>query len=334
MKSHTERLINLVTYLLYSRVPVPWNIICDRMQEYKNTNEESAIRMFERDKAELKEIGIPIHYNGEGYSIPEEHYYLPEIELTPDEALFLQICNQSLGKVPGFNKIPETTTAVHKVTCDSSLLSPSDYAQDIEKHHILHFSSGNDTKRVNKLVKFLFDAILKNKQVSMEYYSIGKNEKALRIVDPYGMFLRKGIWYLVGKDTKKNDMRTYKVSRIHKISIFNKKSPEKQDFVVPKNFKIKDYLGRRAWQLAENEDAVEVKVKFSPEIAWWVQENFYDKSEVKMNSDGSCIASFKVGFVDSFIRWIMRISHQAEILAPSHVRNEIKHAWTEVLKKY
>lgn len=331
--THTERLINLLTFLLHSRQPVPWYIIRERMQEYKESKESTALRMFERDKAELKEIGVQIHYDGEGYLIPEEYYYLPEVGLTPDEALLLQVCTLSLRKTPGFNRIPEVTSAVHKAIFDSTSLSPSKYVQAMEKYYILHFSSEVDNKRISKLVSLLFDAIFKKKCVSMEYYAIGEDKKSARTVEPYGMLLRKGIWYLVARDVEKKDIRVYKIARIHRISV-NKKYPEKPDFTVPQNFKIINYLGRRPWDLSKGEESTEIKVKYSPEIAWWVKENFGDTNEVKMNPDGSCTVNFKVNSIEPFIRWTMRIDNMAEILSPSHIREEIKNAFSEVLKKY
>ncbi|MEK6646705.1 MAG: WYL domain-containing protein [Candidatus Firestonebacteria bacterium] len=333
MKSHTERLINLVAYLLNSRVSVSWEIIRKQMQGYEKASDSTALRMFERDKAELKEIGVPISYDGEGYSISKEHYYLPELNLTPDEMFLLQICSQSLKKTPGFNRIPEVTSVVHKAMFDACDLFPSDYAQAMEKNYILNFSLGTDTEKVSKLVKTLFDAIFKRKCVFMQYYSIGEDKKGSRTVEPYSLLIRKGIWYLVGKDIAKKDMRVYKLIRISKISV-NKKSPEKPDFTVPKDFKIKDYLGKRAWELSNTDGTIEVKVKYSSDISWWVKENFSDRNEVQMNSDGSCIIKFKVNTIDSLIRWIMRIGEKAEILSPKYVRDEIKNAFTEILKKY
>lgn len=333
MKSHSERLINLVAYLLHSKVPVSWDIIREQMHEYKKDSESTALRMFERDKAELKEIGVPICYDGEGYSISKEHYYLPKVNLTPDEMFFLKICSQSLKELPGFNKIPEVSSAIHKTMFDACNLSPSEYAQAMEKDYILNFSSGLDNKKISKLVKMLFDAIFKRKCVFMKYYSIGEDKKANRTVEPYGMLIRKGIWYLVGRDTAKNDMRVYKLMRISKISV-NKKCPEKPDFTVPKDFKIKDYLGKRPWELSNSDGTIEVKVKYSSDISWWVKENFSDRNEVQMNSDGSCIIKFKVSTIDSLIRWIMRIGEHAEILSPKNVRDEIKNAFTEIFKKY
>jgi proteasome accessory factor B len=333
MQKHAERLINLVTYLLHSRNPIPWKIIRERMQEYKKANESTALRMFERDKKELKEIGVPIHYDGKGYSIPEEHYYLPEINLTPDEAFLLWICSQTLRKTAGFNRISEVTSSVYKVIFDSLPISPSKYIQALEKYYVFRFSSELDTKRVSKLIKLLLEAVIKSKRVFIEYYSISDDKKSTRVVEPYGMLIHKGTWYLVGKDLTKMDIRVYKLTRISKISV-NKRNPGKPDFVVPKDFKIKNYLGKKAWELASTDESIEVKVKFSSEIAWWVKENFDDKNEVIMNQDESCIVNFKVSLIEPFIRWIMRMGNQAEILSPEHVRNEIKHAIEETLKKY
>ncbi|MFD0889930.1 helix-turn-helix transcriptional regulator, partial [Streptosporangium algeriense] len=96
----TERLLNLVICLLATRRPLSAEHIRQAVPGYDAANDEAFQRMFERDKNELREIGIPIEVQKDpweedpGYRIVRESYELPEITLEPDEAAVVGLAAQ------------------------------------------------------------------------------------------------------------------------------------------------------------------------------------------------------------------------------------------------
>ena len=95
----TERLLNLVICLLATRRPLTAEQIRQAVPGYDRDSDEAFQRMFERDKNELRELGIPIRverdWEGElGYRIERQAYELPEIKLEPDEAAVLGLAAQ------------------------------------------------------------------------------------------------------------------------------------------------------------------------------------------------------------------------------------------------
>ncbi|MGH2687534.1 MAG: helix-turn-helix transcriptional regulator, partial [Actinomycetota bacterium] len=87
-----ERLLNLVAMLLETSRPVTAQQIRETIPGYDQGNWETFKRMFERDKDELREMGIPLELVAtdaweveEGYRIPKDRYYLPELRLEEDE---------------------------------------------------------------------------------------------------------------------------------------------------------------------------------------------------------------------------------------------------------
>src|SRR5215831_13036453 len=92
----TERLLDLVALLLDAREPITWAELREAFPEdYGAPSDEAAERKFERDKAELLELGIPVTYiqgddeRRDGYVVDREEYYLPEVGLTPEELALL-----------------------------------------------------------------------------------------------------------------------------------------------------------------------------------------------------------------------------------------------------
>src|ERR1700722_18564105 len=94
-KQKTERLLSLVVCLLSSRRYLTAGQIREAVPGYPE-NFEAFKRMFERDKDELRELGIPLETGNNagqddevGYRISRQAYELPEIMLEPDEAAML-----------------------------------------------------------------------------------------------------------------------------------------------------------------------------------------------------------------------------------------------------
>src|SRR4051812_36210111 len=91
----SERLLNLLILLLVSRSFVTKERIRDVIEDYREQRSVEAFeKMFERDKDELRALGIPIevgsidaYFDDEaGYRIKRDAFELPQLELEPDEA--------------------------------------------------------------------------------------------------------------------------------------------------------------------------------------------------------------------------------------------------------
>jgi len=104
----TERLLNLVICLLHTRRYLSVQEIRTAVPGYAQDTEESFRRMFERDKDELRELGIPLetgtnsaaHDDEPGYRIARRDYELPAISLEPDEAAALGLAARLWQSAP------------------------------------------------------------------------------------------------------------------------------------------------------------------------------------------------------------------------------------------
>src|ERR671930_35612 len=100
-----ERLINLVALLLEARRPLTFEQIRSLMPAYQQDDVAAAKRMFERDKDTLREVGVPVELSStdaweveQGYRIPKDQYYLPEVTFTPDEVWALFVAAHAPGQ--------------------------------------------------------------------------------------------------------------------------------------------------------------------------------------------------------------------------------------------
>src|SRR5688500_16511119 len=96
-----ERLINLIAALLDGRRPLTASEIRERIAGYDSQSAEAFRRTFERDKAELRDMGIPIETvkdedDNDAYVIPADKYYMPELDLQPDEIAALKLAADAI----------------------------------------------------------------------------------------------------------------------------------------------------------------------------------------------------------------------------------------------
>src|SRR5690349_18376605 len=103
----TERMLNLVICLLATRRYLTVQQIREAVPGYDADNEEAFRRMFERDKEELRELGVPLETGSNstwddevGYRIARRDYELPEILLEPDEAAALGLAARLWQSAP------------------------------------------------------------------------------------------------------------------------------------------------------------------------------------------------------------------------------------------
>ncbi|MBR8742140.1 YafY family protein [Nocardiopsis sp. MG754419] len=204
----TERQLNLVICLLSTRRHLTAQEIRATVQGYAEAETESAFkRMFERDKRELRDSGIPIQvgtgdaFSGEeGYRISRSDYELAEIELLPDEALVLGLAarawrHASLGEA--------AANALFK-------LRSAGVPVDAEAAPGLTPAMRTDEPAFGPV----WQAIRDRRPVAFSYRKPGRTEVERREVEPWGVVNRDGHWYLVGHDRLRDARRVFRLGRI------------------------------------------------------------------------------------------------------------------------
>ncbi|MDG3016019.1 YafY family protein [Speluncibacter jeojiensis] len=208
-----ERLINLVICLLSTKQFVPAEKIRTSVVGYKESpTYEAFSRMFERDKNELRDLGIPLETGKtafsdttEGYRINRTDYELPDIELTHDEAAAVAVATR-LWESPEFAAAAQTAllklrAAGIQVDEDQALTSVATAAPR---------SRGSEPALAGVL-----GAIDTGQAIEFDHRSSRTAPFARRTVEPWAVVTLHGRWYLVGHDRDRDAPRTFRLSRIH-----------------------------------------------------------------------------------------------------------------------
>jgi proteasome accessory factor B len=202
----TERLLSLVVCLLSASRYLTAAQIREAVPGYPDSF-DAFKRMFERDKDELRELGIPLETGTNssaddelGYRISRQAYVLPDIRLEPDEAAVLGLAARVWRRA-------ELAGAA-----EGALLKLR--AAGIEAEDTTQ--SGIEPRLQTGEAAFgpLWEAVRDRRAASFSYRGAGASAAQQRRLEPWGVVNRNGRWYVVGLDTDRGAQRVFRLSRI------------------------------------------------------------------------------------------------------------------------
>jgi len=163
--------------------------------------------MFERDKDELRSMGIPVDTvvddlgEVQGYRIPRDSYGMPPLDFTVAERSALAVAAQVWGQAV---IAPVAGTAVRKLEAlDSQIWAPSVIPGTV------HLGS------TEAALLPLMQAIRTDRVVTFAYRSPGVDEAVPRTLSPWRLAAEGGHWRVSGHDHDRKDLRTFRLSRIY-----------------------------------------------------------------------------------------------------------------------
>lgn len=204
--------MNLVICLLSTRQYVSAERIRASVAGYADSpNDEAFARMFERDKNELRDLGIPLETGPtaqlssvEGYRIDRGAYFLPPIELDSDEAAAVAVAAQLWES-------PQLSAAVQSALLK---LRAAGVQVDTDSTPASVGPMPVRTRASEPALGALLAAIESGRAVRFGHRPERTAPPTTRTVDPWGVVTANGRWYLVGFDHDRAAVRTFRISRI------------------------------------------------------------------------------------------------------------------------
>jgi proteasome accessory factor B len=206
--ARAERLVNLVLCLLSTRQYLSAERIRDIVPGYADApSDEAFFRMFERDKAELRDLGIPLEVGRnsvfdpvEGYRIARRDYELGDVELEPDEAAAVALAVRLWDS-------PELTSAAQ-----GALIKLR--AAGVEVDHAAPAAVEPRVRTTEPAFASLLAAVQSGRVVMFDYRTPTSPDARRRTVEPWGVVSWRGRWYVVGHDRDRGATRCFRLSRI------------------------------------------------------------------------------------------------------------------------
>src|SRR4051794_24665101 len=254
---------------------------------------------FERDKAALREIGVPIETTVLGgaqagtsaYWIDRDRYELTELHLEPDEMRALQVAVAAVRPAQG-------REALWKLGLDTI---DGDAAGDVAV-----------TATVPELpgLPALRDASSRRRVVGFGYRGTARR------LDPYGLLLRTGFWYVVGRDHTHDELRTYRVDRIEgEVTV-----ADDETFERPEGYDLRTAFPVDPKELGGGGvDAVAV-VRVDAARAGGVGRELGVERILARHADGAIDVEVPCANVPAFRSWVLGLLDHAEVRSAPEVR--------------
>jgi len=298
-----ERLTDLVLVLLRDQRPKSLREIASEVPGYPAHEGEARRQAFERDKRTLRDGGIevtavPIDGRDQiGYVIRPEDYYLPDLDLAPDEqaALNLAVAGVHLGDPSGRDalwRLGLPATAGARPVADLPALPA---------------------------LPVLHAALRARATVTFGY----RGEE--RHVAPALLRFLGGWWYLVGHDRDRGAPRTFRVDRMEgPLSAGDAGSA-----ALPDGFDPDAALPDVPWRIGDGAP-VTVEIRVDATLAGLVVDEVGQGAVADRHDDGSVVLHLEVTNVAALRSWLLELGEHAEVLAPGSVRADLV-SWLEAV---
>ena len=298
----TERLLNLTMALLATRRFLTKAEIFDRVAGYTGAPEAND-RMFERDKDDLRELGVPLVIGGsnqlldleDGYRIDAKAYSLPAISFSPGEASVITLAAQIWREV-SFSK--PARSALLKLRASGTELDNSELFE-------AHLSA------MEPAFPNVWEAVKERRRIEFDYRRRDGFVNH-REIEPWGILSWHGAWYLIGLDLERKASRVFRLSRLTSEVIFTS-SPA--FFLPPEGLDLRGEIEK----LNNSEEQIAV-LNVAKETCIALRRRAHASSAVNATWD-----QIEIAFddLDAFAKEILWLAQNVVVIEPQKLRSQV-----------
>jgi proteasome accessory factor B len=289
-----ERLLTLMNVLLDAPRAISAEDLRDRVPGYP-ADDASFKRAFERDKDDLREMGVPLLVETIpasdppllGYRIRKADYELRDPGLDGEELEALNLAAAITGFAGGMGQ-----RALFKLGAGATDRPQAELPADPD-------------------LVAAFAGVAERRVLRFRYHGVGRE------VHPYRLQFVRGRWYLNGFDRTRGDERWFRMSRVEGSIVAD---PEPGAFERP--IEAVPGLELDPWVLGGGTDPVRAEVWFDPQVAPAVRREIAADAVIADGTDG-LVVGLEVTNREGFRSWVLSFLDRAEVLRPPELRDEV-----------
>lgn len=299
-----ERLLNMLYFLNQN----PNGVSPQQLARKFNVS----VRTVYRDRRDLESLAGAIWCEDGKWRIDPEAL-LPPVKFTLLEAMTIFIAARLLlGYSNAYN--PSVGSALLKL----SSVVPVPLREQIRDTITWMEKQGVD-ERFLRTLGSLARAWVDKRRVKILYWTLGEDDPAERIIDPYFIqpAAQENATYVIGYCHQAGEIRTFKLERIRSVEIL------KEQYKMPKDFDPHEYL-ESALGITIYGKTKTVKLRFAPEIARIAEETkLHGSQSVQKQHGGSAVVTMKVPVTVQLESFILGWGDKVEVLEPRELRQRI-----------
>lgn len=303
MADALERITNLVALLMATRAPMTQDQIVNALEGQYPAGDAAQRGAFERDKALLREIGVPLETEvlagsdagRTAYRIDRDRYELTDLHLEPDEQAALQLAVAAA-------RLADAQFGLLKLGGDRS-------SAPVVVANIPELPS----------LPALREATAARAEVRFGYHGTPRR------LHPYSLLLRERYWYVIGHDVDRDEVRTYRVDRFDDEVVVG----DPGSFVRPDGFDPRATFPSDP-KLLGDEPSARAQVLVDEPRASTIERELGEAAVVARRPDGAIVVSVPCTNLDAFRSWLFGLGEHAEVLGPPEVRTSVVQ-WLQAL---
>lgn len=306
-----------------------------RARGTRRYQEAAVTRMWERDKDELRALGVPIVLTADHdgntrlYGLEEGDFYLPFVRClgaprpTP---------NRLARGLPTVEFNPDELAAVQRAARrvatlgDAALAEAAARALQTLAHDVAVVDVDDGETIVAPtldaaVLRALGDALANGREVTCAYHSMARNAVRQRRVAPHGLVFLLGHWYCIATDPDDGAVKTFRVGRMRKV-----KAVGPTDIVrPPTGFRLAAHAtSRQAWELGDGEQ-LDVRVRVQDAVA----DGALPGATLVTRGRRSRDMTMSVRRLQPFLRWMLAFAGDVRPVAP----RPVVEAWRELVRR-
>ncbi len=309
-KRKTERLLGLVVCLLSTRRYLTADQIRQAVPGYPE-QDELFKRMFERDKEDLRDLGVPLETglnhpfdDDLGYRIRQQAYELPELRLEADEAAVLGLAARVWQRAELAGAAAGALLKLRAAGMDAGEEQPA--AQAIEPR------LGTPEPAFGPL----WEAVRDRRPVTFSYRAAGRSEPQQRELEPWGVVNRHGRWYVAGLDRGRDDTRVFRLGRIAGAVKF---CGPPGSVTVPDGADVRELV--RDWDSPAREHTAVLRVRSGAGVG--LRRHAVSVGADQTGPPGWDLVTTRFADVGSFADYVARFGPDAVVLDPPDLREAV-----------
>ena len=290
------------------------------------TELEVSVRTVYRDVEALSAAGVPVYAEagrGGGFRLVEG-YRTRLTGLSAKEAEALLI-----GGTPG--PVGELGLGTVFAAAQAKLLAAmpkevADRAFVVRQRFHLDSAGWFKSSRVPAHLGPVATAVWEGRRLEVVYRHYDSDEEAKRVLDPLGLVLKAGVWYLVA--SRDGESRTYRISRIRSARVLDEESSRPPDFNLP------TYWADSVSRFEVGAPRLAVTLLATSRAIAALHKHGHEAEPVESPARGKVQATADFDDVDAAVREIMPLGGAVEVLDPPELRDRLREAADEIVAVY
>jgi predicted DNA-binding transcriptional regulator YafY len=166
----------------------------------------------------------------------------------------------------------------------------------------------------------LEQAMAERRKAAIQYVSASRHQAVSeRTIAPYHLMPYERSWQVIALDSRRGDVRMFKLDRIRTAELTD------ESYAIPADFDLEAYLGDQWGVLrGEAERPERVVLRFSERAAPWVMDDrLHASQQIEELPDGGVLLTYYAGVTHELVRWVLSFGGDVVVAEPEGLREAV-----------